>query len=88
MSLRVLLSDRRKAMQASISQKNRSIRSTIRKSAGRVTRWYSRSQRAVLYVAGFGFLDSAFWQWDPIAGSAATGVSLLILGTLTGGGDE
>lgn len=88
MSLQEALSDQRKAMQTHFVRKNRSIKPVIRKSAGKVTRWYSRSQRTVLYVAGFGFLDSAFWQWDSIAGSAATGVSMLILGTLAGGDDE
>lgn len=88
MSLQELLSDQRQAMQTHKVRKNRTFKPSIRKSATKVTSWYIRSQRAVMYVVGFGFVDAAFWQWDTIAGSAATGVSLIILGTLAGGDDE
>lgn len=88
MSLQEALAGQRKAMQTHIVRKNRKIKPVIRKGAAQVTGWYIRSQRAVLYVAGFGFVDSAFWQWDSIAGSAATGISLIVLGTLTEGADE
>lgn len=86
--LQELTKDQRAASQTHVVRKNRSLRPKIRKGAGKARDWYSRSQRAVMYVAGFGFVDYAFWQWDSIAGSAATGVSLIVLGTLTGGDDE
>lgn len=88
MSVKDSFAKQKSAARSYIARKNRSIRSSTHRGATKVTSWYSRSQRAVLYVAGFGFIDSAFWQWNSIAGSAATGVSLLILGTLVGGGDE
>jgi len=57
---------------------------------GILGRWLSRRRvqvvaflviavRFTLTVAGLGFLSYAAWQWSSIAGSAAVGVSLLLL---------
>lgn len=48
-----------------------------------VSAWASM-RRVVLYVSGFGFIAYALFLWNPIAGFAAIGVSLLTLEFLSG----
>lgn len=88
--LQQLNDERMKSAKTHVVKRSRKpkVRPAIRNGSAKVTSWYSRSQRAVMYVAGFGFLDASAWLTDPIAGCAATGVSLLVLGTLSGGDDE
>lgn len=88
--LQQLNSERMKSAQTHIVKKSRKpkVRPAIRSGSSKVKSWYSRSQRGVMYVTGFGFLDAAAWQFGPTAGCAATGASLLIIGTLSGGDDE
>jgi hypothetical protein len=54
--------------------------------AARTLPTWSRVRTSVMALAGFGFLDYAAWQLNPIGGCAAVGVSLLILEALSGDG--
>jgi hypothetical protein len=50
--------------------------------AGRIA---GKIRTAVMAVAGFGAIDYGIWQWNPILGWIAGGVSLLALEALTEG---
>lgn len=52
--------------------------------AARVLPTWRRARTATLQVTAFGFIDYAVFEWKPLAGFLAIGVSLLVLEALGG----
>jgi hypothetical protein len=81
-----------RAERAEKARKPRNKRTPLLVKAGRlaarhVPSW-KRARTAVLQVSAFGCIDYGLFEWHTIAGLIGTGVSLLILETLSGGDDE
>src|SRR5690606_22680293 len=81
-----------RAGRAGKARKPRNKRTPLLRKAGRlaarhVPPW-KRARTAVLHVSAFGGIDYGLFEWHTIAALIGTGVSLLILETLSGGDDE